>query len=282
LGITRTYIGNDTELYFHQYIHQNQRKCHNYYYKLLHPSAPGKYLKKRMIVQYTNDIYHQSNFIGISERMDESVVVLMMLLNLTMVDVLFLDAKTQVDMIAIKGVEHHVKKSNQQNYYPIWNHFCNPIKWKRWIQFDMALYRAISTSLDLTMESLGHSEFDTNLQTFRQLQQVIQERCLPDTKFPCDENGQYHYENETKCLWHDSGCGTPCLDEVATEFEDKRRNISRKCRTSKLKIESMGSCAIFMRTRITTPGSSARVLPTILEYHRLDVRISMEIIMMTN
>jgi hypothetical protein len=49
---------------------------------------------KRDIYQVMNAILHDYNFIAITERMNESIVALMMLLHLTISDVLYLSAKT--------------------------------------------------------------------------------------------------------------------------------------------------------------------------------------------
>jgi hypothetical protein len=72
--------------------------------------------------------------------------------------------------------------------------------------------------LDLTIDALGRTEFNQYLQQFAQAQQIIKERCLPHTIFPCDKQGIYHPPNETDCIWNDSACGTQCLDQIANEY----------------------------------------------------------------
>jgi hypothetical protein len=168
-------------------------------------------------VQFANDILDDYNFIGITERMDESAVAIMMLLDLKMADVLFLNAKT-------KGSYDDAGYNNRCTY--IWKSFVTPgmqeffqsEEWQRRVKADLALYQAANRSLDLTIDKLGRVAFEINLSKFLQAKEVIADRCIPTTVFPCDEGGKRNPRNRTDCLWKDSGCGTGCLDEVSTEL----------------------------------------------------------------
>jgi hypothetical protein len=206
-----------TETSFQYYINYNRKRFQDYYFGLLHPN--GTFDRKHSdMQQYTNDIYQQYNFIGITERMDESAVVLMMLLNLSISDILYLNAKTQGgydDASGGKGkctyIQPTVMTSFIQDYF-------QSDEWQNRIMYDVAFYNAVNESLDNTINSLGRDEFQKNLQTFLHAKQIIKERCLPHAKFPCDDHGKYHPPSETDCIWNDSGCGTQCLDNVATEL----------------------------------------------------------------
>jgi hypothetical protein len=88
--------------------------------------------------------------------------------------------------------------------------------WKRIVQPDTVLYDAVNLALDLTIDRLGRAAFAEQLARFRHAQTVARDRCVPRQVFPCTSNGARNPHKS--CLWKDSGCGSECLDEVATEL----------------------------------------------------------------
>jgi Sulfotransferase family len=95
----------NTDKMFHRYMNDCRDQFQDYYYQLLHPngqsvernttpSSTTTTNRTEMVISYTNEIYQHYDFIGITERMDESAVVLMMLLNLTIADILYLSTKS--------------------------------------------------------------------------------------------------------------------------------------------------------------------------------------------
>mmetsp|Transcript_32983 Transcript_32983/g.75985 ORF Transcript_32983/g.75985 Transcript_32983/m.75985 type:complete len:101 (-) Transcript_32983:55-357(-) len=90
--------------------------------------------------------------------------------------------------------------------------FASPA-WKQQIEGDQLLYEAANKSLDMTIEGLGRLEFETNLRKFRKLQQLVQSKCVPYVETPCTPGG-IRRRHPVGCLWRDSGCGTPCINDV--------------------------------------------------------------------
>jgi hypothetical protein len=166
-----------------------------------------------------NTILRSYNFIGITERLDESFVVLMMILKLKIADILYLSAKT-------KGGYDDAGGRDSKTCTYIWPSFVTPgvdkflssKEWRNTTRYDTLLYEAVNRSLDMTIDSLGRDRFDRKLRKFQRAQQVAHTKCLPTTIFPCDASGIYNREETTDCIWKDSGCGATCLDEVATEL----------------------------------------------------------------
>lgn len=162
-----------------------------------------------------NRIFEDYNFIGITERMEETAVCLMMLLNLKMGTILYLNSKTSggFDDGAGSRVCTFIKPSHitrgMQSYF-------SGSAWKAMVQWDELLYKAANQSLDLTIDRLGRPEFEHNLERFREALKIADERCIPRQVFPCTADGQ-HNPNKN-CLWKDSACGSSCLDEVAEEL----------------------------------------------------------------
>ena len=166
-----------------------------------------------------NTILEDYDFIGISERMDESAVILMMLLDVPMSDVLFLNAKGK------GGYDDGGGRADGRSCTYIWPSFVSPgmqrffdtnEEWQSMVQNDLAFYKAANASMDLTIQALGRDLFESNLAKFKTAQAEAKEKCLPRTIFPCDDAGRLH--NDANCIWNDSGCGVECLDEIARDL----------------------------------------------------------------
>lgn len=159
-----------------------------------------------------NSILADYDFIGITERMDESMVTLMMLLNLPIGDILYLNAKGNggYDDGAHRDTCYYIHPSHIS---PGMSSFFKSPQWVEMTKWDRLLYHAANRSLDLTIDRLGRDVFDKKLREFRRLNMVAQDLCLPLNVFPCTSTG-LHNKNAS-CLWSDSGCGHKCLDEVA-------------------------------------------------------------------
>jgi Galactose-3-O-sulfotransferase len=204
---------------FKEFLQNTTYPIQDYYYHALY--TKDKFSRDtHKPTSVANHILRNYNFIGITERMDESFVVLMMILKLKVADILHLSAKTK------GGYDDAGGKSKTTCTY-IWPSFVSPgmqeyfssKEWRETVRYDTLLYEAVNRSLDMTIDQLGRERFQKKLQIFRSAQIIAQERCLPTTIFPCDAGGQFHKQNSTDCLWKDSGCGTTCLDEVATELK---------------------------------------------------------------
>jgi hypothetical protein len=162
-----------------------------------------------------NAILGDYDFIGITERMDESVVALSMLLGVPLGDVLYLNAKGH------GGYDDGVY--NDKCFFiepsivsPNMSAFFKSDYWNEIIKWDRLLYKLANRSLDLTIDDLGRDIFDQNLAKFRSINQAAKDRCIPRNVFPCTATGE-HNKNKS-CLWSDSGCGYKCLDEIANEL----------------------------------------------------------------
>ena len=169
----------------------------------------AKWKEKKLTV---DEILADYNFIGITERMDESLVVMKILLNLEFNDILYLSAKGNggFDDGAYRNICHYIVPSHVT---PAMKEFFAGPVWKKIIDGDTLLYKAAERSLDLTIDAIGRDEVERHVAEYRRLQEVAKERCLPTTIQPCTEDGTFHRETHN-CLFWDSGCGYECLDDL--------------------------------------------------------------------
>jgi hypothetical protein len=190
----------------------------DYYLRALH--IKDKYDRTTMNpITTANTILRTFDFIGVTERIDESFVVLMMILHLRMSDILYLSAKSK------GGFDDGGGRTDNVCTY-IWPSFVsngvqqylNSTEWKEIVRYDTLLYQAVNRSLDLTIDELGRDQFNRLYQKYLHAQKIANEKCFSNAIFPCDAGGTLHNERETDCIWKDSGCGVSCLDSVATEL----------------------------------------------------------------
>jgi len=173
---------------------------------------------KGAVIQTILDEY---NFIGITERMDESLVVLKMLLGLDFEDILYMSAKTngsftsgQVDgktgciYITPSFLTEGMKEFFASEY------------WRRYLEFDNLLYKGAVKSLDNTIDALGRKEFEQQLATFKKAQALAQEKCVDRTIYRCNSKGDFVGSINSTCYMWDIGCGFECLNELSLEDMD--------------------------------------------------------------
>jgi hypothetical protein len=195
------------------------RKYHRNYFLLdmaLQPYAPihnPNFTMEKAIHQ----IMKHYDFIGLVERMDESLVLLKMILNLELNDVLYLSAKRNggwdegaFNATCIYIVPSFVSKGMQT--------FFNSKRWREYTAGDRLLFQAVNKSIDLTINAVGRSEFEAQLREYRMAQKKAQQVCGPSTVYPCSEGGLRQRDNHS-CLWWDSGCGYKCLDSLKLNEE---------------------------------------------------------------
>lgn len=164
-----------------------------------------------------NGVLGDYDFIGVTERMDESLVLLSMILDIPLEDVLYVSAKSN------GGFDDG--RFHRQCFYivptfvtPGMREFFESKEWQDLIYSELQVYRAVNASLDITIKAVGKSKFEKRLRTYRQLKELVTSKCLPTIQYPCDTGGELHangsHLTETPCLYSDSGCGYDCIDRI--------------------------------------------------------------------
>ena len=154
------------------------------------------------------------DFIGIVERMHESLIVLKLLLGLEYQDILYLSAKGSggYDDGAWNGTCIYIVPSFVSSGMKEW---LDSDKWQHRIAGDNALYAAVYASLDRTIDRLGRDLVEEQVLEFERRLDIVREKCLNRTVFPCSEEGIRVPDKQTSCLWRDSGCGYDCYNNLA-------------------------------------------------------------------
>lgn len=197
-----------TDARFQSYLHNGTRRLSNYYVRdlAMHPLHGLQELNNYdTLVQ---DIIDEYDFIAITERMDESLVVLKMLLDLDYGDILYMSAKSAGSFTAAGGGPNQKARCIYivpSFTTPGMKEFFASNYWKRYIAADLALYQAANASLSKTIESLGRDEFEQQLATFQRVKELAQQTCMTRTIYRCDATGRYVGAKNSTCLLWDVG-----------------------------------------------------------------------------
>jgi hypothetical protein len=155
-------------------------------------------------------LLNQYDFIGVTERMDESAVALQMLLGVDASHVLYLDDKRH-------GSYDDTCALIQPSFItPGMKEFFESEEWQQATEFDRQLHQAVNASLDRTIDYLGRAQFEEQLRIFRNLkEQIAESDCLKNLKKSCNvEKQKQRPPDETDCVFRDIGCGLNCIDAV--------------------------------------------------------------------
>jgi hypothetical protein len=182
-------------------------------------SEPTRVKDSETIQRLVKQIIDSYDFIALTERMDESLVVLQLLLGLPVGDILSTSAK-------VSGGFTYSTKKNLMKCIPIRktvrsagvHEYLTSERWYATNYGDYLLYAAANRSLDLTIERIGTERFEAALKGFRHAQKLVTERCDATAHFPCSADGTAQLELSAKsCYQEDEGCGYPCIDELSSE-----------------------------------------------------------------
>jgi hypothetical protein len=201
-----------TDAKFIQYLKGQAPQLSNYYTKDL--TMRDIDLEEEDHEAIIQDILNEYNFIAITERMDESLVVLKLLLGLDYRDILYMSAKkhgsftSSADNSCIYIVPSFITEGMQN--------FFKSRYWEKYLRADRLLYQAAVKSLDNTIDALGRDLVEQQVQIFRQALQYAQHECDAHTIYRCNSRGDFVGDNSTCYLW-DIGCGHDCLDAIQIE-----------------------------------------------------------------
>lgn len=198
-----------TDTNFQRYL-QYSNQNHLYLYSLHTRSANHM----RNITKAVEEILNEYNFIGITERMHESLVVLKLLFGLELNDILYLKSTKRSggfdDGIYNNSCTYIVKSFVSSGMKQF---FTSNQVWKDRTKGDIMLYQAANKSLDMTIDALGRHVVEKELQDFEQAMKVAQDACR-DVKLPCTDVGEIRRKHD--CLFWDLACGYECLENLDT------------------------------------------------------------------
>lgn len=136
------------------------------------------------MVKVANEIIQSYDYMAITERFDESMVVLHMLLqphNVTLGDMLYVRAKTKggYDDGGYQGRCTYIQKSNLTASMKA---YVTSDEWRERVKWDQALYEAANRSLDMPIDKLGRNVVKRKVKIYRWAQELVRKRCAAKAK----------------------------------------------------------------------------------------------------
>ena len=155
-------------------------------------------------------ILNTYNFIGLTERLDESLVLLRLLLGLDAKDILYVPSKVGGSFARLGDKCVYIQKKITT---PAVDKYLNSEEWYKRNELDYALYAAVNRSIDVTIQSVGKERFDEALSEHLTLMKKVKSHCIAESIFPCSVEGVVQHNHN--CYWSDIGCGYDCVDRIA-------------------------------------------------------------------
>jgi hypothetical protein len=159
------------------------------------------------------DILEDYDLIMIMERMDESLVVLQMLLGLTTKEILYTRARSAgsfsngfPDRPCIYILPSFVS--------PSMGKFFASDEWQQQVATDVEFYKAAHKSLDRTIDALGREEVEKRLEDLRAGLKLAAGHCEGRVRTMCSPAGEVVKLEDRTCYIWGEGCDHDCLDEL--------------------------------------------------------------------
>ena len=162
------------------------------------------------------------DFIGVAGRLDESLVVFSVLLDIPLVDIINLRNRRVSGGYDLHPSKNVCFKMRKKELTEDMKEYLESDQWKARIAGDDLLYRAANMWLDKTIESIGRENVEWKLKTYRKYKGWVQDMCGELECSSCSATGKHIGENDK-----DSRCNRKyCLSKVvaAKDIAEHERN----------------------------------------------------------
>jgi len=156
------------------------------------------------------NVFRNYHFVGVTERMDESLVVMKLLFDFPDESIVVLDSKRSGGMDDGEwGKCNKIRKAHTTKDV---DEYISPGGTYRSTNDDYFLYEVANQSLDKTIERMGRERVEREVLHHRALRRMAEEACYNTTIFPCMEGMAGKKRNRVNdCYISDMGCGHECI-----------------------------------------------------------------------
>lgn len=165
------------------------------------------------------DVLDFYDFIGVTERMMESLAVMTFLFDLEPTDMIVLSAKQTNGPRPYDGgggnkcIKIHSAPATLAPAVDKWLR-----EEHKEANLDYLLYASANASLDRTIELLGVSRVKERVKLLNKLQSVAEQECQDIAVFPCSTEGVPQEASKESCYLQDSGCGHACVEAALSKY----------------------------------------------------------------
>lgn len=182
------------------------------------PEQPNYIQNSNVLLRHVESLIQEYDFIGIMSRMDESLVVLSMILDIPMKHVLYLNRRQSgsFDYDFLRNQCFFVEKPKASHEL---EQYLKSDEWYSKNAGDFLLYRAAHESLDRTIDSLGRSGFEEKLKLFKELKAQMGLICDVNCS-RCTDKG----EVRDKSVKQNPKCSLQACAEVTKRVAKRKKN----------------------------------------------------------
>lgn len=173
------------------------------------------------ISEFVSLATEEFDFIGLLERLDESLVAMQFILGLETSDIIYSSTKQSGSHIFVKSRANNFKgECRRISKIPLSRRieaYFEEDDWKRNNMGDYLLYEAANRDLDTIIVAIGRKRFEKALAQYRRAQSIADAKCKPT--WPCTDEGRVRSSKEqvSECYLWDLGCNYRCLDKLVFE-----------------------------------------------------------------
>ena len=184
------------------YISTQERLPEYTFWNISYPTLIQKPLD---LLQRVEGVFDSYDFIGVSDRLNESLLTLSFLLDLPLTDIAYISYRQsgsyeEYQKKCVKIVEAKLTADVED--------YLQTDEWKAVIGGDKKLHMAANEALDNTIDNvIGRDIFEARLRDYVALTTLVQE-CNSICSSTCSEDGQY--KEQIACL--------PCMDEKKKQW----------------------------------------------------------------
>jgi hypothetical protein len=181
-------------------------------YSFWNSNDPEKIHNPYTLVDRVNEVFSSYDFIGVSERFNESIVILSFLLNLTLDEIKYVTRKQSGSYVYLPRKKKCVKSVKSQLTTEL-EQYLQSSEWKAITAGDSLLHRTALEALDHTIDNvIGRDTFQNRLSEYESMMELIQEcdeKCLC-----CSEDGKYR--EPVSCR--------SCMDQARSKWKIERND----------------------------------------------------------
>jgi len=175
------------------------------------PDNPTQVKNSEHVEGHVQQAMMDYDFMLLNERMDDSLVILQLLLGLQAGDIVSLS----YNVGGSYRYEHgNCKQLIKSVVSPGMQEFFQSDLWYASNYGDYLLYAAVNASLDLTIDRIGRERFDTAMQEFKRMEAKVNQICSQRVPFPCSATGTVLFHTDHP-IPHDKIA--QCIDNIVQQ-----------------------------------------------------------------
>lgn len=172
------------------------------------PQNPTQIINAKQTEEYVVQLLRNYDFIVLNERMEESLVILQLLLGLETGDIVSLSYNVggsyrYQNGRCVRLIKSHISHGIRE--------YLQSDEWYAKNYGDYLLHAAVNKSIDMTIDSLGRDRVEEALQEFRRVEARVNEICNERVLFPCSADGTVLFHT-SQPVPHDKI--NQCIDDV--------------------------------------------------------------------